>query len=115
VAVTEESMLPALTPGDWLLLDPTSGRWPRRGTVVVVREPGTGLLVVKRVAARPGDRVRISGRILQLGPGEAWLSGDSPQRSVDSRRYGPVPLDALVGRVWFRYWPLRRVGPIPRP
>ena len=35
-------MAPALQPGDWLLLDPTSGRWPRRGSIVVFREPGTG-------------------------------------------------------------------------
>ena len=32
---------------------------------------------------------------------------------VDSRVYGPVPLDLLVGRAWFRYAPLRRIGRIP--
>ncbi|HEX7495633.1 MAG TPA: hypothetical protein VF349_03265, partial [Candidatus Limnocylindrales bacterium] len=31
VAVAEESMAPALAAGDWLLLDPTPARWPRRG------------------------------------------------------------------------------------
>ncbi len=30
--------------------------------------------------------------------------------ALDSRRYGPVPVSALVGRAWFRYGPLRRVG-----
>jgi len=33
---------------------------------------------------------------------------------IDSRRYGPVPLDLLVGRAWFRYAPLRRLGLIPK-
>ena len=32
--------------------------WPRRGSVVVVREPDSGDMAIKRVAAGPGDRVR---------------------------------------------------------
>jgi len=40
VAVAEESMTPAPSRGDWLLLDPAPRRWPRRGSVVVVRQPG---------------------------------------------------------------------------
>jgi len=112
VAVEEESMAPALAPGDWLLLDPTSRRWPRRGSIVVFREPDSGILAIKRVAARPGDRVRISAGVLHLGPEDAWLLGDNTGVSLDSRRYGPVPLDALVGRAWFRYGPMRRIGPV---
>jgi signal peptidase I len=114
VAVAEESMAPALLAGDWLLLDPTPGRWPRRGTVVVFREPDSDLLAIKRVAARGGDRVRIPAGILHLAPDEAWLVGDNLSVSIDSRRYGPVGLDALVGRAWFRYGPLRRLGRLPR-
>jgi signal peptidase I len=114
VAVAEESMAPALLAGDWLLLDPTADRWPRRGSVVVFREPGTGILAIKRVAAHPGDRVRISAGILHLAADEAWLLGDNGAVSLDSRRYGPVPLEALVGRAWFRYGPVRRIGPIAR-
>ncbi|MFI5258217.1 MAG: S26 family signal peptidase [Candidatus Limnocylindrales bacterium] len=113
VAVAEESMAPALKAGDWLMLDPTYRRWPRRGSVVVFREPETGLLAIKRLSAGPGDRVRISAGILHLGPDEAWLLGDNRAVSVDSRRYGPVPVEALVGRAWFRYAPLSRFGPIP--
>jgi signal peptidase I len=113
VAVAEESMTPALLPGDWLLLDPVVRRWPRRGSAVVVREPGTGLLVVKRVAAGPGDTVFAGGQRVRL-VSEAWLLGDEDGRSVDSRHYGPVPREALVARVWLRYWPLRRIGLIRR-
>ena len=113
VAVAEESMAPALLPGDWLLIDPTCRRWPRRGAIVVFREPGTDTLAIKRVAARPGDRVQIAQGILHLADDEAWLLGDNLNPSIDSRRYGPVPLEALVGRAWFRYGPLRRVGPLP--
>ena len=112
VAVAEESMAPALRPGDWLVLDPTLRRWPRRGSVVVFREPDSGILAIKRVAAGPGDRVRLSAGLLHLRRDEAWLLGDNRAISLDSRRYGPVPLDSLAGRAWFRYGPLKRIGPI---
>jgi type IV secretory pathway protease TraF len=114
VAVAEESMATALAPGDWLLLDPTTRSWPRRGSIVVFREPNSAILAIKRVAAGPGDRVRVPAGILHLGPDEAWLLGDNAAVSVDSRRYGPVTLEALVGRVWFRYGPIRRIGLIAR-
>ena len=68
VAVAEESMAPALRPGDWLVLDPTLRRWPRRGSVVVFREPDSGILAIKRVAAGPGRAAR--GR---AAPGRAPL------------------------------------------
>ena len=114
VAVAEHSMTPALAAGDWLLLDPTCDRWPRRGSIVVFHEPDSDLLAIKRVAARPGDRVRISAGILHLAEDEAWLLGDNGAVSLDSRRYGPVPLERLVGRAWLRYGPVGRIGRLPR-
>jgi hypothetical protein len=89
--------------------------------VVVFRDPGSGKLAVKRVAARPGDWVRFGDGWLQLADDEACLLADAADeeaeaagwgRPRDSRRYGPVPVDALVGRAWFRYGPLRRLGRI---
>jgi inner membrane protease subunit 2 len=106
-------MAPALAPGDWLLLDPTCERWPRRGSIVVFREPDTEVLAIKRVAARPGDRVRLAAGILHLAADEAWLLGDNAAVSLDSRRYGPVPLSNVAGRAWFRYSPMSRFGPMP--
>jgi len=112
-------MTPAIEPGDWLFVDPTTARWPRRGSIVVFREPDTELLAIKRVAAGPGERVDLDEGHLVLGADEAWLLSDAADaeliaigagRPVDSRRYGPVPVDALVGRVWFRYGPLDRIG-----
>jgi type IV secretory pathway protease TraF len=117
-------MTPALLPGDWLLVDPTVRRWPRRGSIVVVREPESDLFVIKRVAARPGDPVEVGvdaaglaladaeaapTRTIRLAWDEAWLVGDAPG-SHDSRHYGPVTLDRLVARAWFRYGPIGRIG-----
>ena len=111
VEVAGASMAPALLPGDWLLVDPTAGRWPRRGTLVVVREPETDLVVVKRVAGRPGDRVTRGGAPpTLLGATEAWLTSDAPGAGIDSRRYGPVDAERLLGRVAWRYGPRGRFG-----
>ena len=116
-------MSPAIEAGDWLLVDPTVARWPRRGSVVVFREPDTDELAIKRVAAGPGDRVPYADGFLILGADEAWLLSDAPDAAllaaghgqpVDSRRYGPVPVDLLVARAWFRYAPLRRLGRLRR-
>ena len=77
---------------------------------------------MKRVAAGPGDRVPFADGILELADDEAWLLSDATDEEaaaegygepIDSRRYGPVPVDLLVGRAWFRYAPLRRSGRIP--
>ena len=114
-------MSPAIEPGDWLVVDPTVRRWPRRGSVVVFREPEGDALAVKRVAAGPGDRVPFAEGYLILAEDEAWLLSDATAEvtaaagfgePVDSRRYGPVPVDLLVGRAWFRYGPWRRIGRI---
>ena len=116
-------MLPAIEPGDWLLVDPTVRRWPRRGTIVVFAEPDSGELSIKRVAAAPGDSVPIGGGYLRLREDEAWLASDADAARTgaagfgnprDSRQFGPVPLELLVGRAWFRYAPVSRFGPIRR-
>jgi signal peptidase I len=116
-------MRPAIEPGDWLLVDPTTLHWPRRGAVVVFREPDGERLAIKRVAAGPGERVEFADGFLELADDEAWLVGDASVAAaaaaghgppIDSRRYGPVPLELLVGRAWFRYAPVRRIGRIPR-
>jgi signal peptidase I len=103
-------MRPALEPGDWLLTDPSVRTWPRRGSIVVVREPGSELLAIKRIAARPGDVVRTRSGPIRLSASQAWLLGDDRERSIDSRTYGPVELERLVARAWFRYGPKTRIG-----
>jgi signal peptidase I len=123
VAVVEASMRPGIEPGDWLLVDPRVRSWPAAGSVVVFREPDTDELAIKRVAAGPGERVSFAEGYLVLGDDEAWLTADADESATaelgfgaprDSRNYGPVPLELLVGRAWFRYAPLRRFGLLRR-
>ena len=95
VEVAEHSMLPALRPGDWLLARRT--RRIRPGQVVLAWHPSRpGFLLVKRAARRVD--------------GGWWLESDFPGApgATDSKRFGPVPEEKVVGRVLVRYWPLRR-------
>jgi signal peptidase I len=112
-------MVPAIEPGDWLVVSPLVSAWPRRGAVVVFHEPISDALAVKRVGAGPGERVRFADGYLTLAEDEAWLVADASEAAtaeagfgppIDSTRFGPVSLDRLVGRVLFRYGPLRRFG-----
>ena len=42
--------------------------------------------------------------------GCVWVMGDNRENSSDSRYFGAVSEDALIGVVCFRYWPLDRIG-----
>lgn len=108
VSVKGMSMAPTLLPGDHLLVRPS--RRLRRGDLVVLADPETpGRWVVKRVAAPPGHAVVVDGRRLEAGDGLIVL-GDNAAASTDSRGYGAVPLEAVHGRVWYRYAPAGRAG-----
>ena len=108
VAVKGMSMAPALLPGDHLLVRPA--RRLKRGDLVVLADPeSAGRWVVKRVAAAPGESVEVEGRRLHAADGLVVL-GDNAAASTDSRDYGAVPLDAIHGRVWYRYAPPARAG-----
>ena len=41
-----------------------------------------------------------------MGPGEYFVMGDNRVHSNDSRSWGAVPLENIIGRVWVSYWPL---------
>ena len=77
---------------------------------MVVRDPELpGLHLVKRVAALPGQPAAgVNGT-----DGFALL-GDQPASSRDSRGFGRLPRQAIVGRVVWRYLPGTRRGPIRR-
>lgn len=90
--VADSSMEPTLHPGDYVIVN----RWayrrraPRDGDLVVLRDPqDSERFLVKRVA-----RVDPSGAVL--------VGGDNEALSRDSRAFGPVEREAIVGKVVLR-------------
>ena len=137
--VRGDSMARALSDGDRVLVSRLAYRLgaPVRGDVVVVRAAwGAGPEYLKRVVGLPGEWVRYQDGALsvegaavpepylplpplpvedeplwwRLGDDEYLVFGDNRARSVDSRRHGPVTRAALVGKAYYRYWPLAARG-----
>ena len=45
--------------------------------------------------------------------GTIYVLGDNRPDSFDSRGFGAVPLDNVIGKAWFSNWPAEKFGPIP--
>ncbi|HZD02162.1 MAG TPA: signal peptidase I [Actinomycetes bacterium] len=132
--VQGDSMRPTLPPGQRIAVGPRRGTL-RRGEVVLLRRAGREM--VKRVVGLPGEHVLLAGGRLEVNgrqvaepwtdgrapalPGAVELDvhldddelvvlGDSRRQSTDSRSFGPVRLDDVIGVVRFAYWPPRRVA-----
>ena len=85
VRVVGRSMEPTLSEGQFVLVD--EGRTPEVGQLALARHPEQpDLLVVKRVAARTGD-------------GRFELTSDAPGHGTDSRTWGPLGPERVVGTV----------------
>jgi len=41
--------------------------------------------------------------------------GDHREQSSDSRVFGPIKRDSVIGRAWLRYWPLNVFGILQTP
>jgi signal peptidase I len=50
-----------------------------------------------------------------IGENEVFLMGDHRSNSADSRTFGPVEVDQIIGRAWLRYWPIDTFGILPTP
>ena len=47
--------------------------------------------------------------------GDLFLMGDHRKSSADSREFGTVAVDKVIGRAWLRYWPLDTLEILPTP
>ncbi|PJF28324.1 MAG: signal peptidase I [Phototrophicales bacterium] len=112
---------------------------PQRGEIVVFNAPGSrpnDPPLIKRLVGLPGETLalrggqvyidgvlleepylreactpaRCSDRIVELGEDEYFLMGDNRNNSRDSRAFGAVTRDRIVGEAILRYLPLDRLG-----
>lgn len=131
VEVRGDSMAPTLMNGQVLLASRGLAR-PERGSVVVLRVAEIDHLLVKRLIGLPGEtieiraqQVYIDGQMLreayvkqpclvqqcpdsiwQLGQNQYFVLGDNRNQSDDSRYFGAIVDEQIVGVVLLRYWPV---------
>ena len=135
--VDGQSMEPSLYTDERLVVEKLSYRLhgPQRFDIVVIRVPSQGDdLLIKRVIGLPGETVEIRDGVVYIDqvpldedfveqrtypgrdakvtvpPLHVFVMGDNRTHSNDSRSFGPVPIENIVGRAWLAYWPLHSAG-----
>ncbi|MEW6154613.1 MAG: signal peptidase I [Actinomycetota bacterium] len=133
------SMLPTLQEQDRVLVNKLSYRFGDvdRGDLIVFRgpdqAPGEVKDLIKRVVGLPGETVEardgqvlVDGQVIDepyLGdgittgplepqtvpPGHYWVMGDNRGNSKDSRFFGAVDEDLIIGKAFVRVWPLNKI------
>ena len=117
----------------WLVKDNSNVRSPIRGEIIVFRFPDPNPNnrkrdFVKRVIGIPGDKIAIANGVVSvngeplyegylrfrdafnldervLQEGHYFVLGDNRTGSNDSRAWGAVPEENILGKVWSVYWP----------
>ena len=134
------SMEPNFSTGDYLLVDEMTYRLrePERGEIIVFKNPNNeSEFFIKRIIGLPGEQVIVSdGNVLingellsekylvpgtevtgeyvfQLGEGQYFVMGDNRPQSYDSRRWGSLGENLIVGMVRLRFWPPSEFGTNP--
>ncbi len=132
------SMAPRIDSGEIVLINTMAYRFgrPARGEIIAFHHDGpTPEIYIKRIIGLPGDRVVIDrGRIILNGApldepyvypryadtrsfpqvtvpaGSLYVLGDNRAASDDSRFWGFVPQDQVLGKALFGIWPLGHLG-----
>jgi signal peptidase I len=130
------SMLPTLKPGDRIFANKFIYRFrePRRQEIIVFKWPvDPKRRFIKRLIGLPGDRVKIvEGQVyvndkpleedytlersytdfpeVKVPKGHYFMLGDNRNNSEDSRFWGFVPQENIVGKAFVIFWPLNRMG-----
>ncbi|HLW00626.1 MAG TPA: signal peptidase I [Ktedonobacterales bacterium] len=139
--VDGHSMVPTLQDQQYILVNRAAYLFhpPERGDIIVFAYPlDPSQDFIKRIVGIPGDHVQvdqngvvsINGVALNepyvseitnpyaptdmtLGPNQYFVLGDNRGNSSDSRDWGPVPRQNIIGQAWFVYWPLGNFHIIP--
>ncbi len=140
IRVDGSSMEPTLQSGEFVIVSRLAYKLgqPQRGDVVVFHyPPSPEQEYIKRIIGLPGDLIRVSGGTVFVNDepleepyvaappryggnwtvpeGHVFVLGDNRNNSSDSHNWGPVPLENVVGKAVFVYWPPSNWGVITAP
>jgi|SRR3989344_2195520 len=110
--VSGESMVPTFENADYLIVDELTYHFrdPQNGEVIIFKYPkDPSKYFIKRVVGVPGDTV--DGNVLPEG--EYFVEGDNRGASSDSRIWGTLPRDLIVGRPIVRLLPIGDAEVLP--
>ncbi len=131
------SMMPNLQPGEYVMVDKVSYHFvaPQRGDIVVFQHPLGERDLIKRVIGLPGEMIEIANGVVKingqpivepyiaappggggqwtLGPTQLFVMGDNRNNSSDSRAWGPLERDLVIGNTIIIYWPPGNWGLVP--
>jgi signal peptidase I len=137
IRVESVSMQPTLYAGDFVIVNKLAYQFspvPRRGDVIVFKYPPDPETTpyIKRVIGLPGDQIHIAdgkvyinGQLMfepylkvvtKLGgdwtvpEGQLFVMGDNRNNSSDSRKWGFVPLENIIGRAELIYLPPQHIA-----
>jgi len=138
IRVDGMSMEPTLHTGEFVIVNKLAYRFgePKVGDVILFRFPrNPEQEYIKRVIGLPGDevtiaerQVRVNGYVLnepyiaappryesswKVPVNALFVLGDNRNNSSDSHNWGPVPMENVVGRAVFVYWPPTEWGSVP--
>jgi len=104
-AIPSGSMEPTLQVGDHIIVMPYHSSTPQRGDVIVFRSPvHADELLVKRIAGVAGDLVEGNQGRLIVPHDCYFVVGDNRVNSFDSRQWGVLSRDRIVGRARMVLW-----------
>lgn len=138
IFVRGSSMFPTIKTGDLLLFSTSKSikyQFARNEIVLLKTKNSTKSLLIKRIIGLPGDNVQVkNGQIfidgsksIELPINDSYLSkeiekswkltknqyfvcGDFREYSTDSRNFGPILFEQIVGRFPMRIWPILKIG-----
>ena len=87
--VEDASMQPTLRPGDYVIVNRLAYLFgkPSKNDVIVLKHPQQKeKFLVKRIA--------------EVRDSEYFVLGDNTEFSQDSRHFGPIKRDMIVGKIW---------------
>ncbi len=85
------------------------------GTVSVADQSGTAVTLKETYLPEYTQTIGSSEEPVKLQDDEYFVLGDNRNGSKDSRSFGPVNRSFLIGRVFFRGWPIEDLGLLHTP